>query len=106
VEQREELRDGAVELVEAEERLIAQPCEDPALDDLYGDLSLRLVARLRDTRRQNRDTVVRGHLGVRRVDIGLIAMRLRDAALEVINDDALRDAADVGEGAWCEPIQS
>ena len=47
VELGEQLGDARVQLGEREERLVAQPRQDPALDHLHGDLDLGLVARLR-----------------------------------------------------------
>src|SRR5205814_5100063 len=43
VEIHQQLADALVERVQREERLVTQPCEDPALGDLHADLDLGLV---------------------------------------------------------------
>ena len=48
VELRHALADRGVQLGEREEAPVAQPRQHEALDDLHGDLHLRLVARLAD----------------------------------------------------------
>jgi hypothetical protein len=54
----QQLSDPLVERVEREEDLIAQPRQDPALDDLHGHFHLGLVSRPCRARRQDHRAVV------------------------------------------------
>jgi hypothetical protein len=78
---------------------VAQPGEDPALDDLHRDLDLGLVARVGGPRGHDHGAVVLGQLRVGALQPGLIAARDDHAALELVADDRGRDAADEGEDA-------
>ncbi len=78
------LPDRLVELDEAEKRLIAQGGQDPALGHQDGGLHLRLVAGLAHPGRDDHRPVVRGQLLVGAIDLGLVAARCRDAALEIV----------------------
>ena len=58
----EQLGDAGVEGGEREEGLVAEAGEDPALDDLHGDLDLGLVARVGGARGHDHRAVVLGEL--------------------------------------------
>jgi hypothetical protein len=62
----------------------AQACQYPALDQLHAGLRLGLVARTCRARRNHRHAVVAGELGVARIELGLVAVRVGDRALEVV----------------------
>ena len=96
---REPLGDGGVGLGEAEEGAVPQRRQDLALGDLHADLDLGLVARLGHARGHDHAAVVGGELGVGRRDLGLVAVGLLHAGLQVVGHDELGGAAEVFEGA-------
>ncbi len=98
VQRLQQLADGGVGLVQAEQPPVAQAGQDPALDDLYPNLDLGLVARLADPGRHHGRAVVRRHLLVGAVDPGLIAAGGGDAGLEVVADQLPRGTAEEAEG--------
>lgn len=99
VELFEELGDRPVEVLEREERDVAELGEDPALNEQDAVLDLRLVTRPSGPGGNNGDSVVLGELGEHGVDLGVDAMRTRDRATQLIGDEDLRDAAEVLERA-------
>ena len=90
VEVGEQLGDARVERGQREEGLVAEAGEDPALDDLDGDLDLGLVAGVGRARGQDHRAVVLGELLVGALQPGLVAARDGDAALELVADDGGR----------------
>ncbi|WP_245274246.1 hypothetical protein [Mesorhizobium sp. L103C105A0] len=64
-------RDCDIEIAETEEAPVAQPGQEPALDDQHRALDLALVARLAASGRQDRRVVMFGHGGE-----GLVERRL------------------------------
>lgn len=89
----DQLADRLVQFGQTVEPVVAQPCKDPALDDLYADLDLRLVLRLARPRRQHGGRVVvhevlRGVAQHRFVPIGL-----GDQCLWVVGHQQLGNAA-------------
>ena len=91
--------DGLVQLGQREEAAVAQTGQDPALDDLDGDLHLGLVARLSRPRRHDGGAVVGRHVGIGPVDLGIVKAGPDDAGLEVIRYHLSRHAAEIGKGA-------
>ena len=75
-----------------------QPRENPALGDLDGDFDLRLVARFRRSRRDDRRAVVPRPVRVRPLDRRLIPARIGDAGPQLIRHDHRGDAAKVLHG--------
>ena len=51
---------------------MAQPAQEPALDDQHGRLNFRLVARPPRPGRQDRRVVMRRHIGIGAIDLRLI----------------------------------
>ena len=91
VELLDELTDRGVELAQAEKGPVAQRRDDPSLHDQHSAFDLRLVLRLARARRDHRHAVVLRHLEVRRIDVGLVAVRPRDCAAKLIGHDDLRE---------------
>jgi hypothetical protein len=61
----EQLGDAGVEGGEREEGLVAEAGEDPALDDLHGDLDLGLIPSFRRAGGHDHRAVVLGELLIR-----------------------------------------
>ena len=99
VELRHQFAKRGVDVGETVEDPSPKPAEEPALDDQHRLLDLGLVARASRPRRQNGGSVVRRHLGVGTVDLGLVEARLDDRGLRVVRHDELGNAADRLEGA-------
>ncbi len=78
---------------------MAQRCQDPALHHQHAVFDLGLVTRFANPGRQNGDTVVRGHILVGGIGVGLIAVRLAHARAKVVRDDQLRNTAEEREAA-------
>ena len=93
------LPDGGVQFLEAEEAPVAQPRDDPALDQQDRGLDLGLVAGLVGASGQDGRAVMGGHLGVAAVDLGLVEARADHAGLQVVGHDQRRHRAEGGEGA-------
>ena len=98
--------DRRVELGEREEPMVAQAGQDPALDDLDGDLDLGLVARPARPGRQDRRAVVRGEVLVGPVQPGLVPVGPGHPDLGVVGHDLARHAADEGQrpGVRADPV--
>ena len=99
IEPRHQFGDAAIELREAEETLVAQTRQDPALDEEDAGLGLGFVFRATGPGGENRRAVMSGQVAVRRVEFGLVVAGGGDAALEVVGDQQRRATADVFEGA-------
>ena len=99
VETDEQLADRLVQFGQAVEAAMAQPAEQPALDDQHAGLDLGLVARPARPGRQDGGVVMRRHLGIGAVDLRLVEAGLDDGDLGVVRHQQLRHAADRLEGA-------
>ena len=98
----EELGDPGVQRGQGEEGLVPQPRENPAFGDLDGDFDLRLVARLRRSRGDDRRPVVPRPVRIRPLDRRLIPARIGDAGPQLIRHDHRGDAAKVLHGRACD----
>jgi hypothetical protein len=103
VEPGDPLADGGVGLGQAEERAPAQGGQHPAggLED--AGFRFRLVTGLPGASGDDRTAVVGGHLLVRGVEVGLVAVGLGDARTEVVGHDDAGTAADRLEGVDVPP---
>ena len=72
VELVQQFADRRVEFGQAVEAAMAQPAEQPTLDDQHRHLDFRLVARPPRSCRQDRRVVMRRHFGVGAVDLRLV----------------------------------
>ena len=90
---------GGVQIGEREEGAVAQRREDPALRDLDTDLDFGFVGRLRDARGNHHGAIVAGEVGVGAVDLRLVAVRRRDAALQIVRHPDRRTALKVVQHA-------
>ena len=91
--------DRGVHRLQRKEGLVAQHQQDAGLDRAHCRLDLGLVGRLARARRQHGETVVPGEVAEARIEPGLLAVRLVDAGLEVVDDPALRRGAEVFQRA-------
>ena len=87
VEADQQLADRLVELGQAVEAPVAQPPQQPALDDQHAGLDLGLVARLARPGRQDGGVVMRRHLGIGAVDLRLVEAGLDHRDLGVVGHD-------------------
>ena len=94
VELRQQFADRRVDLRQAVKGPMAQPPEQPALDDEHGLLDLRLVARPPRPRRQNGGVVMRRHLGIGAIDLRIVETGLDDRGLGIVRHEQMRNAAD------------
>jgi hypothetical protein len=90
----QQLCDGHVELGQAEEAPVAQPRQDPALDDLHADFHLGLVARAAWPSREHRHVVVRRELLDQPTGDGVVAVGPGDQCPGLIGHDQAGHAAD------------
>ena len=88
---RRAVRDGT--LGEALEPDVAQPAEQPALDDQHRPLDLRLVLRTARPGRQHAGAVMPRHLRIGTVDLGIVEARADHRDLGVVAHQQLRRAA-------------
>jgi hypothetical protein len=84
VELIEQLPDGPVQLGQAEEGVVAQAGQDPALDHLDTDFDFGFVFGLANASRDDRRTVVLSQVMVGGVEIGLVAAGVLDPDLEIV----------------------
>src|ERR1019366_6439320 len=98
VEPHEQLPDRLVEFGQGEELTLPQSRQYPALHNLYSGFHFGFVAGLEGSCRQDRDTIMRGHLLVGAIDSGFIPARLGDPGLEIVRRDDLRHATQELEG--------
>ena len=94
----EELSDGEVELVEGIELAVAQGREDARVHDVDRTFHEGLVAGRVRTGREDDRPVVAGVVGVVGVDLALVAIGLRHAALEAVGHDGGRYPAEEQQG--------
>ena len=99
VEPLEEFGDGLVELSEARESAVAECRQNPAFDQLHSGLDLSLVARLARTSGHDSHAVVRRHLLMGAVEIGLVTAGAAHPGAKVVGDNDLWYAAEELEGA-------
>ena len=76
--------DRGIEIGEREEGLMPEGGQDPPLGDLDTHFDLRLVGRRRDPSGDHHGAIVLREFGVGPVDLRFVAMRGRDAALEIV----------------------
>jgi len=95
-----ELGDGVVELDQAEEPTIAEPCEDPALGDQYTHLDFGFALGLSRRCRDDDHAVVLRELVERLVDVRIVAIGARHGAAQLIGHDDAGRGAKVFEGAY------
>ena len=93
----DEGRQGVVDLVQGEELTVAQGGEHSLLNDLHSGFDLGFITRFAHAGGENGDAVVARHLLVSRIDVGFVTAGGSNAGLEVVRDDKLGDAAEVGE---------
>jgi hypothetical protein len=86
VERHEQALDLSVELAEAEELVVAQPCQNPLLDPLHAIFGDCLIFRLPDPRRYDCDPIEAGHVRVAAVQIRVVAVGPGDRRLQVVGD--------------------
>ena len=89
--------DRDVQLGEREEAPIAQPRQNPSLNDENRRLDLGLVARLARPRRHDGGAVMGREILVGPVDPRLVAARRRHPGLQIVADERLRHPAQEGE---------
>ena len=83
-----------------EESAVAQPRENPAFGHLHADFHLGLVTRFTHPLGQNREPVVLGEVVVRGIERRLVAVRLVDAALQIVGHGGTRHPAEELERAY------
>src|SRR6266403_2839621 len=76
-----------------------QPPQHPSLDDEHGLLDLRLVARPSRPRWQDGGIVMRRHLGIGAVDLGIVETRLDYGGLGIVRHQQMRNTTDRLQGA-------
>ena len=84
---------------EREERLMAQAPEDVELRYAHPRFHFCLVPWTAGSGGKHADVVMRGHLAVAAVDLGIVERRLLDAGFEVVGDEQARHAAQMAEHA-------
>ncbi len=92
-----ERADRLVEFGQREEHALAQRGHDHAAGHEHPGLHLGLVAGLAHPGGEDGAPVVGRQLGVGRVQVGLVAIRLSDPGLQVVADDDFGNTAEVGE---------
>lgn len=74
-----------------------QPCHDPALDHLHGNLRLGFVLRLAQARREHDSAVVLGALRRRAVQARLVSVRTGNQGARFVRDDHFGNTTKVAE---------
>jgi hypothetical protein len=98
VERFEQLIDRRVQIGQTVELSMAQPRQDPSLDDEHRRLDLGFVARPAWPGRQDGGAVMRRHLGIGSVDLRLVQAGLDDGDLGVVRDEKTRHTVDGCKG--------
>jgi hypothetical protein len=88
VELPQHLADRGVEFGQAVKATMAQPAEQPALDDQHRRLDLGFIAGAARPCRQDRRIVMRRHLGVGTIDLRLVEAGLDDRDFGVVGHQA------------------
>lgn len=94
VEIDEQLADRGIEFGKAVKDPVAQPPEQPAFDDQHAGFDLGLVARASRPRRQHRAVIMRCHLGIAAVDLGIVEAGLDHRDLGIVGHEQRRRAAE------------
>ena len=95
----EQLADGLVQIGQAEEGVVAQTGQDPALDHLDAHFRLGLVFGLANAGGDDGRAVVFGQVLVGGIQIGLVAAGVFDPGFEIVRDDDLGHTAEESEHA-------
>ena len=98
VEMLQQIADRRVDLGQTVKSSVAQPPEKPSLDDEHRLLDLRLVPRSSRPGRQDGGVVMRRHLGVGAIDLGIVETGLDDGRLGIVRHEKMRNAADRLQG--------
>ncbi len=98
VEPFEQIADRRVQLGQAVEPLMAQPRQNPSLDDENRRLDLGFVARPVWPGRQHGSAVMRCHLGIGSVDLRLVQTGFDDGNLGVVGYEKTWHAVDRRKG--------
>ncbi|MNL09405.1 hypothetical protein D3C87_1301650 [compost metagenome] len=95
-----------VQFSEREELAVTQRRQDPAFDHLHADFDLGFVLGFARASGQHGHAIVLGQVTITGVDVGLVAMRLGDAAAQIIGHQDLRCAAEKGKtaGVRAQPV--
>ena len=88
IEVGQELGDDRVQGLDREEPYVAQPRQDPALDDQHRAFNLPIVTGFSWPGRQHGGVVMRGHVGKGLGDRRLEPQRLDHRRLQIVADDA------------------
>ena len=94
------LEDGLVELVDAEEVVVSESGQDPALSHEDGGFHFSFVPGTPHPGRDDGDSIMLRKLQVSGVDVGFVSAGLLDPYLEIIRDEDLGDAAEELEGVY------
>src|SRR5262249_43329103 len=98
IEVSEQGANGAIEVRETEERVVAQPGQDPAFDEQDAGFDLGFVPGLVGPGGQNGGAVMGGEFGISGVEFRLVPAGGGDSRLQVVRDDELGDPTKEGEG--------
>jgi len=99
----QQFADRTVQFLEREELAMAQRGHDPTLGNLNADFDFGFVAGFARPCRQHTDAIVRRHLLVSRVQIGLVAARLTHSCFRVVGYHQLRTTSQKLKGADVGP---
>jgi|GEM_PF-833073 len=92
------LPDGSVHLIKAKEVLVAQPRQNPALDQQNSALNLCLVFWLSRPRRNDGGIVMCCHITIGAIDLRIVKTGLGDACLEIVRNQLRRHTAEELKG--------
>ena len=106
VELAQHLADRRVELGQAVKAAMAQPTEQPTLDNQHGSLNLCFVAGTTRPRRQDRRVVMGRHLGIGAVDLRLVEAGLDHRDFGVVRYQRLGTPPIASKARVWAPIQS
>ncbi len=90
--------DRGIQLGKAVKYLVAQPPEQPPLDDPDTRLDLGFVPRLSRPRRKARRAVMARHLGIAAIDLRIVKTRLDHRDLRIVGHQQSGRAAKGGKG--------
>ncbi len=94
VEMRHEIGDRRVDFDQAVKDAVAQPPQQPSLDDQHRLFDFRFVARALRPGWQNGGPKMRRHLGICSIDLRIVEAGLDDRGLRVVRHDQFGNAAD------------
>jgi len=78
--------------------VVPQPGDNPALHHLHPHFDLGFVPGLGSAGRDDGDPIMVGEIGIRAIELGLIAMGAGDRGLEVVGDDDVGHPTEGGKG--------